>query len=334
MRLLLSIVVATGLINAPAVSPTPGQDSTTLTGVVLDNKSLPLANVMVYLDSASIVDWTDADGTFALTEVAVGEHRIHFRKGKWAPRSFEFSLPGTASGSVSIGTIFMDPGPEPAMSLTGLVRDARTAAGVPEADIFLNGRVLTQSTDDGRFEIPKSTVAWGSNLLTVRRMGYTLVTDVLWVGEPVTNVDVTVELQPTAIELPEVVVLGDRTIYEFGRMREFWQRRRRGFGRFLTREDIERRPAFNTSDLLLGVPGIVVHRVGSETRIRSTRFAGRQCPMNIYVDGLPMVGDMSIDAYTAPESIAGIEVYSGSSSIPPEFNRSSRGCGVIVIWTR
>jgi hypothetical protein len=36
----------------------------------------------------------------------------------------------------------------------------------------------------------------------------------------------------------------------------------------------------------------------------------------------------------APSSIEGIEVYSSTSQVPAAYNRTSSGCGVVLIWTR
>ncbi|MBK9977878.1 MAG: hypothetical protein IPP20_08100 [Gemmatimonadetes bacterium] len=35
-----------------------------------------------------------------------------------------------------------------------------------------------------------------------------------------------------------------------------------------------------------------------------------------------------------PEQIESIEAYAGASQVPAQFNRTSGGCGVLVIWTR
>lgn len=36
----------------------------------------------------------------------------------------------------------------------------------------------------------------------------------------------------------------------------------------------------------------------------------------------------------SPAGIEGIEIYTGTSQTPPQYNRTSGGCGVILIWTR
>jgi len=72
---------------------------------------------------------------------------------------------------------------------------------------------------------------------------------------------------------------------------------------------------------------------------RTTGVTGsRNCPVLFYINGMPMqiIGDMSIDQYVAPQDVVAMEVYSGSSQTPPEFQSSllNSRCGVIVIWTR
>jgi len=81
---------------------------------------------------------------------------------------------------------------------------------------------------------------------------------------------------------------------------------------------------------------------GSNDMVRMNRTIGvngsRNCPVLFYINGMPLqvTGDMSIDQYIAPEDVVAIEVYSGSSQIPPEFQSGllNSRCGVILIWTK
>jgi hypothetical protein len=36
----------------------------------------------------------------------------------------------------------------------------------------------------------------------------------------------------------------------------------------------------------------------------------------------------------SPSEIQAIEVYSVPSQIPPQYNKTSGGCGVMLVWTR
>jgi hypothetical protein len=42
----------------------------------------------------------------------------------------------------------------------------------------------------------------------------------------------------------------------------------------------------------------------------------------------------NLDLLPTPKSLAGIEVYAGSATIPPQFNGMNHGCGVILVWTK
>ena len=61
--------------------------------------------------------------------------------------------------------------------------------------------------------------------------------------------------------------------------------------------------------------------------------------MDVYVDGALMYSaalqTALFDLNTiGPDQIEAIEVYTSAANTPAEFNRTSKGCGVIAIWTR
>ena len=53
------------------------------------------------------------------------------------------------------------------------------------------------------------------------------------------------------------------------------------------------------------------------------------------VTPFPIGPDNSINNYVVPDDLAGVEVYSGASRVPPQFNSGPQNsrCGVVVIWT-
>ncbi len=58
------------------------------------------------------------------------------------------------------------------------------------------------------------------------------------------------------------------------------------------------------------------------------------CPMTVYLDQVPMPTPFNLDLLPSPKHIAGIEVYGGSATIPPQFSGFNRGCGVILVWMK
>jgi hypothetical protein len=56
--------------------------------------------------------------------------------------------------------------------------------------------------------------------------------------------------------------------------------------------------------------------------------------MIVYVDGVAMPAPFNLDLLPSPRELAGIEVYAGAATIPPQFAGFNRGCGIILIWTK
>jgi len=169
----------------------------------------------------------------------------------------------------------------------------------------------------------------GTHTLEVRVIGYVPVRTTIQLAEsrPATT---NVILDKSAAVLATVTVRG-QLVYS-RHLAEFERRRRAGFGRYLTSEEIARRPASRLSGLLQGMPGVYVSLAGGQRGVsmRDSRGGG-YCTPTLYVDGMRDVsGD--IDIYNADE-IAGIEVYNRQGQRPMEFMDMS-GCGAIVVWTR
>lgn len=139
--------------------------------------------------------------------------------------------------------------------------------------------------------------------------------------------DLGIELGPVALELePLVVVTRRRSRLEVA---GFFQRRNRGFGHSLTREEIEaRRPTF-VSDLVRTMPGVTIAPSmmggGGILRMRGG------CVPDVVLDGVRLSSPVVLDQLLTVEDLEGIEVYSGSTS-PVEYSHSS--CGTVLAWTR
>ena len=128
------------------------------------------------------------------------------------------------------------------------------------------------------------------------------------------------------------------------RLSGFEERRLRGFGAFMTREEIERRGATTPIELLRGMPGVIVRRgAGQDVPIstRGTTAIGEGgvselsygCRMAVYIDGVLFSGEYLATAIR-PSEIDGIEVYAGAAEIPAQFKPGNNGCGAILIWSR
>jgi hypothetical protein len=202
-----------------------------------------------------------------------------------------------------------------------------------------DGVALTEP--NGRLRLARAVA--GAQTLEVRRLGYKRVFLAVQVdGGTTREVRVTMLADPTALDPVEVTA--QRAMSP--QMRGFEERRARGAGFFFTREQIARMQPRVVTDVLRRVPGVQIQPVQGpyETSyvVRMSRATGglgnRACPVLFFINGtpFPVTGEDAINAHISPDDIEAIEVYSGTSRIPPQLtsNMHNSRCGVIAIWTR
>lgn len=209
------------------------------------------------------------------------------------------------------------------------------------ADVTVVGaglRVVTGA--NGRFRMVQ--VPPGQYLLVVRRIGYAPTSGI--VDVPATDtLRLSYTLERSTFALDTVRINSRRVTM---RMVDFEARRVQGIGQFITQEEIERRGSVQTSDFLRYMRGVQVSQnttqVFGGTQVYSRRegggFDGNQqqqfCPMQVLLDGIILPRYFNLDLLPPPKQIAGIEVYSGAATIPPQFGGVDRRCGVVAVWTR
>jgi hypothetical protein len=205
-----------------------------------------------------------------------------------------------------------------------------------------DGQFVRQLQADslGRFEFVVSRTS--SVQLRVARLGYRTNTTPVLHFDDKKYFQVEVRLDAEAILLAPLEVMVWSEVDRSPFLDNFRRRVQNGLGIYITRRDIEeRRPAF-VSDLLRTVPGLQVSGSGRGARpsIQIGRSAGMRCYTQIFVDGLLMnpwsVGEENarLDDFVSPNSVEGIEIYRGLSTVPPEFLTPEAECGVIAVWTR
>jgi hypothetical protein len=168
-------------------------------------------------------------------------------------------------------------------------------------------------------------------------------------------------LSPVPQELAPVVVTVEEAL-PTERMRGFEERRRLGFGRFITRDMLDQREHDTVSGILRGMAGVRMVRrptacgdgysaatgrgiasVGLSQATASATCGGgtplpAACYMVIYVDGVrlwaPGTPDPPDFEHMRNNNYEGVEVYRGPSELPIQYQGTGAACGAILLWTR
>jgi len=216
-------------------------------------------------------------------------------------------------------------------TITGTVRDS-TGAAINGAKISVTGIALTAESDDkGAFVL--HAVPQGSASIHVRRLGFAPASANVVVASGTTaHVDFVVK--QVAQALRAVVVNAKRPRHYEGYLAGFNERRDRGFGRFITDDEIAERAPLRITDMLRMVPGL--HISTNDPGQSHVRIRGNSCWPSVWVDGASAnAGEFDLDWLT-PSDIVGIEIYSSIATVPPQFvdPLGPMFCGTIVVWTR
>lgn len=223
--------------------------------------------------------------------------------------------------------------PAASQTVVGVVRDAGTRDPLPDVQLSVldstgESRASALTDSVGLFFL--SGMGPGTFTLRAERIGAQTVTTEPVILNRNERIQVDIPLRAEAIELQRIVVQERRRIS--GRLAEYYDRLERGgrsgFGRIITREDLERMP-FLSSHLRM-TPGLWVDGFGHQTNITMRGGGMGRCTPAILLDGLPIEAS-EIDIVT-PDQLEGVEIYRGMHAPMQYTSRSS--CGVILLWTR
>ena len=231
--------------------------------------------------------------------------------------------------------------------LMGAVVSAVSGEPVAGAQVSIGARPSIRVDAKGQWTL--GDLPLGTRVLDVRAVGY---------YPERRGVNVIEGAPPIRLRLSSMQAVLDTVRVRAARMQDrrasgFEERRRQGGGFYLTAQDIARKNAQSTAELFNGVRGL---RIGfasdtmlsdknaivdpdsmktTQRRILMRGISGDLCAPSIFLNGL-YIDRMDVDdldTWATPREISGIEVYSEATA-PVEFQRISKGCGSIVIWTK
>lgn len=231
---------------------------------------------------------------------------------------------------LSLATVAREAG---AQVMTGILTGSvQGATGEPlEGAVITVGRRVGTTDAAGQFRM--SGLDAGPNVATVRRLGYQMRTFPVMIERGTTTPPIEVVLIPVPQGLEPVMVQARRDARDL-QLTGFYDRQRAGIGRFITRDQIERRRSSSFMEVLRSmVPGMQLTGTG-RTPNRSVQLRNSRCAPLIVLDGFPMYGSGFDLTSINPVTVLGIEVYSGPATVPSRFRSltNSETCGVIAIW--
>jgi hypothetical protein len=221
------------------------------------------------------------------------------------------------------------------------IEDALVAVAELDTTVRTNASGQVRLTD----------VAEKSLRLRFRAIGFAPGSAVIALSDSRRSVDTTLTMTAVAQRLDSIVVT-ENALPVSAKMAGFERRRKEGFGRFLTIEELHD-PLRSTLDMQLRRVGrmrvvpcgngysaaSVVSAPAQQISTCNPRGPDNHCYMSIYMDGALY---FSNDKPGAPPnlrdlnllSFQGLEVYRSAAEMPAEYNATGSYCGVILLWTR
>lgn len=214
--------------------------------------------------------------------------------------------------------------------------------GAEVTDALSKTKALTTATGT----VTLSFLPEGGSMVRVTKIGFAPEATIVTIS-PSDTTPFMVMMKPVSQTLPTVVTKDEATSYVSAGLRGFEERRRSGSGgRFITTEELRKNETKNMTYMVRRLPGVQIHcprpssgdvRVGqcwaySGRATSKFAFGGQQCVMDVYIDG-QITGDNDLEKMRV-DQYAGIEFYSGASSIPMQYNKTGSTCGVLLFWSR
>jgi hypothetical protein len=270
-------------------------------------------------DSTDVIELETTGGGFLRRELFLGEARV-------GSVTLDTTTTGRASGALVRQQVHVGDG-----RVSGVVLTKEGTAPLAGAVVRLDNGPQARTNAQGEWSI--SNAPAGTRRLEIRAVGH---------YPERRTVDVIDGAPPVRVAMLELTTIMASVNVTAARdasraLVEFEARRKSAFGRFLTRDDIERRRPVVTSDMFRAVQGVFLDGVrDSDQRIQMRGIFDARCDALIFVNGgvMPGLSAADLDDLAPPRNIIGIEVYQ-PGTVPAEFQQLSTNtsCGVIAVWT-
>jgi hypothetical protein len=233
----------------------------------------------------------------------------------------------------------------------GWIREPESAAPVRGAIVTLRqrpGAIVVTGETNGRGFFRLQTPVPGTYSLEAEALGFgeANAEDLTVALGKLTHLEIT--MAPAPLELEPLVAVGTPRVFQL-EMQGFYNRMERGFGYFLSPDDLERIHPENFRQIFERVPGLRISQVMGQgiklTVLRPTVLDGPECTPRVYLDGA-VVGTSALaddstgvgvhpDQLVSIRDLDAIEFYRGAATVPLVWSTMGNAeCGTLLMWTR
>jgi carboxypeptidase family protein len=203
--------------------------------------------------------------------------------------------------------------------------------GAEVTDAFSHTTALTSKTGT----VSLAFLPEGGSMLRIQKIGFKPVTQIVVIS-PVDTVAITVLMEATAQSLPAVVTKDSAPVFLSPGMRAFEERRRMGLGRFITEAELRKNDTRSLTNVVrqTGTGVSCTRRTPIKCFAVNTRSGGSGCSLDVYYDGTLVTDDYRDLEQIRTDQIGAVEIYASSATVPAEYNKTGKGCGVMLVWSR
>lgn len=235
-----------------------------------------------------------------------------------------------------------------------VVRDT-LSHGLPEATVAIPALQRTTSSD-ARGEFRMTGLPSGRFAAIIRRIGFTALVDTIdLVNGASVDREYVLDPTPTVLDSIRINAVAEPKHLTAG-LAQFEEHRKLGFGHFVTEAELRKNDSRKLNDVLTArIPSLSTYRPYPRTMpsvewLTSGRGACEgpamrcqpgvvPCPVNLYLNGSAyFVNGAAQDtpdiSHFATNELEAVEYYAGGATIPQQYNSTSNGCGVLILWTR
>jgi hypothetical protein len=203
--------------------------------------------------------------------------------------------------------------------------------GAEVTDVFSHTTAVTTKTGT----VSLAFLPEGGSMLRVQKIGFKPTTQVVVIS-PADTVAVTVLLEATVQALPTVVTKDSAPVFLSPGMRAFEDRRKMGLGRFITEAELRKNDSRSLTNVVRqsGATVSCTRYPPIKCFVVNPRSGGSGCSLDVYLDGTLVIDDFRDLEQMRTDQMGAVEIYASTATVPVEYNKTGKGCGVMLLWSR